>query len=52
MPLPEVPESYGPRNVEDMRIYTLVKEAIDGGPGKKYDTVSDFMRVLDARLSR
>ncbi len=52
MPLPEVPESYGPRNEEDLRVYTLVKEAIDGGPGRKYDTVADFMGTLNARVSR
>lgn len=52
MPLPEVPESYGPRNEEDRRVYALVKEALDSGPGKKYDTVADFMRTLDARVPR
>lgn len=52
MPTPEIPESYGPRNGEDRRVYKLVKEALDAGPGKKYDTVADFMRTLDARVPR
>lgn len=51
MPTPEVPETYGPRNEEDVRVYKLVKEALDAGPGKKYDSVTDFMRALDARVS-
>lgn len=52
MPTPEVPDSYGPRNEDDVRVYKLVKEALDAGPGRKYDTVADFMLALDARMSR
>jgi hypothetical protein len=52
MPTPEVPDSYGPRNEADVHVYNLVKDALDAGPGKKYATVADFMRTLDARVSR
>jgi hypothetical protein len=52
MPLPDVPESYGPRDEEEQRIYDLVMEGIDSGPGITYDTVDDFMRALDARVPR
>jgi hypothetical protein len=50
MPTPEVPESYGPRNQEDVLVYTFVKEALDGGPGKKYDNVADFIAELRAGI--
>ncbi len=46
MPAPEVPESYGPRNDEDVRVYAFVKEALNACPGTKYDSVEDFMRAL------
>jgi len=49
MPLPEVPESYGPRNAEEQRIYQLVKEALDA-PGKTYDSVADFIAEMRATL--
>ncbi|NRR29085.1 hypothetical protein HSX11_02700 [Oxalobacteraceae bacterium] len=49
LPTPDVPDSYGPRNEEDVRVYKLVKEAFDTGPGKKFDTVADFMSALDLR---
>jgi len=49
MPLPEVPESYGPRNEEDREVYALIQEAMDSGPGTQYETVADFMAVLRAR---
>ena len=52
MPTPEVPDSFGPRNQEDLRVYKLVKEAIDTGAGKKFDTVAEFMRALDIRVGR
>ena len=52
MPLPDVPESYGPRNEEEQRIYDLVMEGIHSGPGTVYATVDDFMRALDARVPR
>ena len=50
LPTPEVPESYGPRNDEDLHVHQLVQEALDAGPGKKYDTVADFIQSLDARV--
>lgn len=52
MPTPEVPESYGPRNEEERRIYTLVKEALDAGPGKTYDNVADLIAELRAGIPR
>jgi hypothetical protein len=39
MPIPEVPESYGPRNAEDRRVYKLVKEAFDADIWHTYETV-------------
>lgn len=50
MPTPEVPESYGPRNQEDVLVYRFVKEALDGGPGKKYASVADFIAELRASI--
>ncbi|WP_223879078.1 hypothetical protein [Chitinimonas arctica] len=52
MPLPEVPESYGPRDEEEQRIHELVMEGIHSGPGVVYDTVDDFMLALEARVLR
>ena len=52
IPLPEVPDSYGPRDEEERRVYTLVKEALDSGPGKTYASVADFMVELRASLTR
>jgi hypothetical protein len=49
LPLPEVPEHYGPRDEEDVQVYEMVQEAL-AGPSKKYDTVADFMRALDAHV--
>lgn len=49
MPLPDLPESYGPRNEEDLAVFALVKVGI-AGPSTKYETVADFMRALDARM--
>jgi hypothetical protein len=50
MPTPEVPESYGPRNEEELRIYNLVKEGLDSGPGKTYASVADFIAELRANI--
>lgn len=50
LPLPETPESYGPRDQEEQRIYNLVKEALDSGPGKTYATVADFIAELRASM--
>ncbi|MDC8758429.1 hypothetical protein [Janthinobacterium fluminis] len=52
MPLPEVPESYGPRNEEEKRVHALVKEALDSGPGKTYASVSDLVAELRAGIPR
>ena len=46
MPSPEVPESYGPRNEEERRIYALIKEALDGDEGLSYETVDDLIDEL------
>jgi hypothetical protein len=50
MPLPEVPESYGPRNEEEKRVYELVKEALDSGPGMTYASVADLIADLRAGI--
>ena len=52
MPIPEVPESYGPRNEEDMRVYVLVKEAIDSSRSNTYATPADFLRSVRTRIRR
>ena len=49
MPLPEVPESYGPRNEEDQRVYELVKEGIESGPSIPMDDT--FFDRLRARIA-
>lgn len=51
MPLPEVPESYGPRNEEERRIYQLVQESLDA-PGKTYASVADFIAEMRTSLPR
>lgn len=50
MPLPEVPESYGPRSDEDREVCVLIQEAIDSGAGKQYATVADYAAEFRARL--
>jgi len=50
MPLPEVPESYGPRNEEDQEVYALIQEALASGPGKRYASVADFAAEFRTRL--
>ncbi|MBJ7313355.1 hypothetical protein H7U20_24605 [Rugamonas sp. CCM 8940] len=50
IPLPEVPDSYGPRDEEERRVHTLVKEALDSGPGKNYASVADFLAELRAGI--
>ena len=52
MPLPDIPESYGPRNEEERRVYMLVKEALDSGPGKTYASVADLMAELRTGIPR
>ena len=51
LPLPETPESYGPRDQEELRVYNLVKEALDSGTGKTYTTVADFITELRANMA-
>jgi hypothetical protein len=50
MPLPEVPESYGPRDEEEQRIYELVMEGINSGPAIPLDDA--FFRQLDAIIAK
>jgi len=50
MPLPDVPESYGPRDEEEQRIYDLVMEGFNGGPGKTYASVDEFAAEFRAQL--
>ncbi|MBV1777478.1 hypothetical protein KSF73_17305, partial [Burkholderiaceae bacterium DAT-1] len=50
MPLPEVPESYGPRNEEDREVYALIQEALESGPGTVYASVAEFATEFRARL--
>lgn len=50
LPLPEVPDSYGPRDEEERRVYALVKEALDSGPGKTYASVAELMAELRASI--
>lgn len=52
MPTPDVPESYGPRNKEEARVFALVKEALDVGPGKTYDTVVGLIDELRVGFRR
>ncbi|WP_035055805.1 hypothetical protein [Andreprevotia chitinilytica] len=51
MPLPEIPESYGPRNEEEQRIDDLVMEGINSGPGKQYASVAEFAAEFRAQRS-
>jgi hypothetical protein len=50
LPLPEVPDRFGPRDEEERRVYALVKEALDSGPGKTYASVAEWMAELRASL--
>jgi hypothetical protein len=50
MPLAEVPERYGPQNEEEKRVYELVKEALDSGPGMTYASVADLIADLRAGI--
>ena len=52
MPLPETPDSFGPRDDEERQIYALIQEAMDSGPGKRYASVDDLAVELNARLER
>lgn len=50
MPLPDVPDSTGPRSEEEQRIYDLVMAGINSGPGKVYATVDEFAAEFRAQL--
>lgn len=48
-PIPEVPDSYGPRNEEDVRVLALVQEGLDSGPAIPVDAA--FIERLRSRIS-
>jgi len=49
LPLPEVPESYGPRDDEEKRVLQLVKEGLESGPVVAVDDA--FIARLRSRIS-
>lgn len=49
LPLPEVPESYGPRNEEEVRVLELVKEGLESGSVVAVDDA--FFDRLRSRIS-
>jgi hypothetical protein len=49
MPIPDVPESYGPRNEEDQRVYDLVKAGLDSGEPIPVDAA--YFARLRARIA-
>ncbi|MDY7549017.1 hypothetical protein QN360_16960 [Glaciimonas sp. CA11.2] len=49
-PIPDVPESYGPRNEEDRRVLTLMLEGMSSGPALPIDDA--FFAELDAIVSQ
>ena len=49
MPIPDVPERYGPRNAEDERVYALVKSGIESGAPLPVDDT--FFARLRARIA-
>ena len=46
LPIPDIPESYGPRNEEDQRVYDLVMAGLNSRPAIPVDGA--FFRQLDA----
>ncbi|MBV1776277.1 hypothetical protein KSF73_11200 [Burkholderiaceae bacterium DAT-1] len=50
MPLPDVPDSYGPRDEEEQRIYDLVMEGMSSGTPIPVDDA--FFRELDAIIAK
>jgi hypothetical protein len=46
MPLPDVPESYGPRNAEDERVHDLVQRGLASGEPIPVDDAY-FARLRD-----
>ncbi len=49
-PIPDVPESYGPRNAEDRRVLALVQEGMASGKPVPLD--DDFFAEIDAIISQ
>lgn len=49
MPLPDVPESYGPRNEEDQRVYDLVTAGQNSGEPIPVDAA--YFARLRARVA-
>lgn len=49
-PIPDVPESYGPRNEEDRRVLALVREGMASGCALVLDDT--FFAELDAIVSQ
>jgi hypothetical protein len=49
-PIPDVPESYGPRNEEDRRVLSLVQEGMASGRALPLDDA--FFAELDAIISQ
>ena len=49
-PIPEIPESYGPRNKEDRRVLALVLEGMSSGQATPLDDA--FFAELDAIFSQ
>jgi hypothetical protein len=49
-PIPDVPESYGPRNEEDKRVLGLVLEGLSSGPAVPLDDA--FFDELNAIISQ
>ena len=48
MPIPDTPDSYGPRNEEDERVYALVMAGLNSGPAIPVDDA--FFARLRARI--
>lgn len=49
-PIPDVPDSYGPRNDEDRRVLALVQEGLASGKPVPLD--DDFFAEIDAIISQ
>jgi len=49
-PIPDIPESYGPRNEEDERVLALVLEGLASGQPLPMD--ASFFDELDAIISQ
>ena len=49
MPIPNAPESYGPRNEEDQRVYDLVTAGLNSGEPIPVNTA--YFACLRARIA-